>query len=156
MGIYREVGKRIRERLLARGYVKSDGELDIERFSWDFRFGRTNLYNWIGDRAVPFKDLLRLCTALECSVEWLLTGKEREMGKGHPRQGRGAARKLLLALSFGAALWPRDSVAARGQTPLQVSGTTENSAWVDYVNRRRFWSIFRYFRSFRFGPAYAL
>lgn len=111
MGIYREVGKRIRERLLARGYVKSDGELDVERFSWDFRFGRTNLYNWIGDRAVPFKDLLRLCTALECSVEWLLTGKEREMGKGHPRQGRGAARKLLLALSFGAALWPRDGVA---------------------------------------------
>lgn len=113
MGIYREVGKRIRERLLARGYVKSDGELDVERFSWDFRFGRTNLYNWIGDRAVPFKHLLRLCTALDCSVEWLLTGIERDP-KAKPRRHRGKLGSLLLALSVGGglALWPSGRVSA--------------------------------------------
>jgi hypothetical protein len=96
---YERVGERLRERMLARGYRKEDGEPDVQRFCWDWRFTTQLVYNWLNDRGTPFKDLIRLCAALDCSAEWLLTGAERP--KASPRQGRGKIKGLLLALGVG-------------------------------------------------------
>jgi hypothetical protein len=111
---YYDVGRRIRERLVALGYIKPSGDLDVERFSWDHRLGRTNLYNWLGDKAVPFKDLATVCDALQCSPYWLLTGREQVFPKALPRRHRGGVKGLLLALAVGAAaaLWPSGSAEA--------------------------------------------
>ena len=107
---YRNVGSRIRARLVCLNYVKPNGDLDVERFSWDHRLGRTNLYNWLGDKAVHFKDLIPLCDALQCDVRWLLTG---EAPKALPRQRRGRLESLVLALGVGGtlALWPSPAPA---------------------------------------------
>lgn len=116
---YRGVGSRIRQRLLALGYRRDDGEPDVQRFGWDHRFDKTLIYLWLRDARTPFKELIRLCEILECSVEWLLTGVER--GKAKPRQGRGRVRNLLLALTAGAlGLWPSAGVAAPAP-PLSVA-----------------------------------
>lgn len=101
MGDYPGIGPRIEAKLRERGYVKNGGELDVQRFCWDHRFEKTNVYNWLSERYTPFKDLIRLCVALDCSAEWLLTGAER--GKAAPRQGRARKLKnLLVVLSLGA------------------------------------------------------
>jgi hypothetical protein len=113
---YPGVGQRMVARLKALGYEKPDAEygVDVERFCWDFRFGRTNVYNWLGDVATPVKDLTRLCDVLGVSEVYLLQGRERDpkIQPGMARQ-RGKTRGLLLALSLGAvgALWPSPSAA---------------------------------------------
>ena len=100
---YTGVGERIRERMLAMGFVRADGQPDVQRFCWDFRYDRTLVYAWLADKATPFKDLVRLAQNLGVSVEWLLTGNEREAlarGKTERRQGRRpTVGSLLLALS---------------------------------------------------------
>jgi len=100
MGSYEGVGARIRERLVALGYQRDDGEPDIQRFGWDHRFDKGHLYSWLRDEMTPFKDLTRLCDALECSERWLLMGAERKRSSGRPRRG---ARHLVLVVSLGAA-----------------------------------------------------
>ena len=115
MSGYEGVGERLRERMLALGYTRDDGELDIQRFCWDHRFSTTLVRLWLKDEGTPFKELVRLCDILGVSERWLLTGTDR--GKAQPRQGRGA-RKLLLVLSLAAAglLWP-ERVPAQPGTP---------------------------------------
>jgi hypothetical protein len=146
---YREVGKRIKQRLVELGYGKSADDLDIERFSWDHRFGRTNIYNWLGDKAVPFKDLTRLCDALRCTEVWLLTGKERDP-KAQPGSARqhGKLRSLLLALSVGGGL-ALPSPGMAGEADYLSVGT-----WLNPVHLIGSWRRFR--NSFRgFGPGMA-
>jgi len=152
---YKDIGQRIRQRLVELGYGKSPDDLDIEKFSWDHRFGRTNIYNWLADKAVPFKDLTRLCDALQCSEVWLLEGRERNAPKARPAKGRqhGKARVLWPALLLGAAaaLWPSPSVAS---LPRTLSVATPSvivhllGSW-----RRRFRNDFRMFFG---GTAFAL
>jgi len=112
-----QIGARIRERLLARGYRREDdGEPDVQRFCWDHRFDKTLVYAWLRG-TTPFKDLIRLCEALECSAEWLLTGKERALGKSAPALSRPPTKlkSLLLAFSLGAGLlWPSSGSAQAG------------------------------------------
>jgi len=102
MAAYTGVGTRIRERMLKLGYERADGEPDVQRFSWDFRYDRTLIYAWLADKATPFKDLIRLARDLQISVEWLLTGEDR-LPKASRRQGRRTAGSLVLALLAGAA-----------------------------------------------------
>jgi hypothetical protein len=78
METYEGVGPRIRARLVVLGYAKPDGELDVQRFCFDHRFDKTNVYNWLRDSYTPLKDLTRLCDALDCSERWLLLGAERK------------------------------------------------------------------------------
>ena len=121
MRAYQDVGKRIRERLLELGYARVDGQPDVQRFCWDFRYDRTLVYAWLAEKATPFKDLIRLTRDLECSAEWLLTGEERHQGKAARRQGRRVAGSLLLACVVGTAellAWPSAGVqAAAGTLP---------------------------------------
>ena len=114
MKTYQGIGGRIRERLIALGYVRKDGEADVATFCFDWRFGPTSVYGWIADTMTPVKDLVRLCRALDCSIEWLLSGQERVVPKASPRQRRGRLESLVLALGVGGALagWPSPSVAA--------------------------------------------
>ena len=116
---YNQVGQRIKQRMLARGYRKADddGEPDIQRFAWDHRFSTQQLYNWIHEKGTPTKDLIRLCASLDCSADWLLTG--HEWGKAMPRQRRGL-RSLLLALAVGGALLPWPGGARAAAQPLGV------------------------------------
>ena len=113
MKTYQGVGNRIRERLIALGYVRKDGEADVATFCFDWRFGPTSIYGWIAEVMTPTKDLVRLCQALDCSIEWLLSGQERVVPKAQPRQGRGRVRSVVLALaaSGALALSPSSSVA---------------------------------------------
>jgi hypothetical protein len=114
---YEGVGPRIRERLLALDYKRDDGEPDVQRFCWDKRFDKGHLYSWLRDEMTPFKDLRRLCDALDCSADWLLFGMDRDSKKavpGKPRQ-HGKLKSLWLVLPLAAGvLWP--SAAAKGQT----------------------------------------
>ena len=75
---YSGYGSRMRLRLLEMGYRKPDGGPDVQRFCWDFRFNANHVHQWLSEKITPFKDLIRLCTALDCSAEWLLTGNERK------------------------------------------------------------------------------
>lgn len=155
MRTYVGVGERIRERLLASGYRKADGEPDVQRFCWDHRFDKTLLYAWLRETMTPFKELVRLCMALDCSIEWLLTGNER--GKAQPRQGRGRARKLLAALTVGGglALSPSLGVAAPAQ-PLSVVLEADAVHLIGRL-RRKFLELWPEIPecSFRFGTVYA-
>jgi hypothetical protein len=144
VGGYEKVGARIRERLSVLGYVKSDGELDIARFGFDFRFDKTNLYNWLGEKSVPFKDLGRLCTALQCSSDWLLFGREL-VPKAQPGRARqhGKLRSLLLAFAVGGGLaLPSAGGAAEDHTLSVVNPQTENPP---YRKSRRFRNVCRPF-----------
>jgi hypothetical protein len=151
---YPGVGERMVARLKTLGYEKPEAEygVDVERFCWDYRFGRTNVYNWLSDEATPVKDLTRLCDVLGVSEVWLLQGRERDpkAQPGKARQ-RGKARSLLLALSLGAAgvMWP-SSVPAKPRTI--AVGNLRTSSTFSEAGRR-----FRIdFRSFFGGMAFAL
>jgi hypothetical protein len=137
---YPGVGERMVERLKALGYEKPDAEygVDVERFCWDFRFGRTNVYNWLGDVATPVKDLTRLCDVLGVSEVYLLQGRERDP-KIRPGMARhhGKARGLLLALTLGAAgvLWPH-SVPAQPRA-LRIDAAAHGVHLIGSKKRRR-------------------
>ena len=126
---YEKVGERIRERLVIRGYVKAGGQLDVERFGWDYRLSKTNLYNWLADKYLPFKDLRKLCEGLACSSDWLLFGVEH-YPKAPPAKGRqGKLKNLLLALTAAsAALLSPSGGGAADLTP---------NAWSDNPSYRK-------------------
>jgi hypothetical protein len=113
---YEGVGPRIRERLLALDYKRDDGEPDVQRFCWDQRFDKGHLYSWLRDEMTPFKDLRRLCDALDCSADWLLFGMEREPKKAAPGKSRQHGKLkslwLVLPLAAGALLSPSGSSGA--------------------------------------------
>ena len=111
MKSYEQVGARIRERMLALGYRRADGEPDVVRFGWDQRFDKTMVYAWLRDTMTPFKDLTRLCDALQCSEVWLLTGKERDPKAAPGKARHGKVPSLLLVLSVGLGLWPSAGAA---------------------------------------------
>jgi hypothetical protein len=117
---YEGVGVRIRARLVVLGYAKPDGELDVQRFCFDHRFDKTNVYNWLRDSYTPLKDLTRLCDALDCSERWLLTGAERK--KASPRRHRGTLRSLLLGLAAAtaAAMLPSGAGAAQPLSGVKI------------------------------------
>jgi hypothetical protein len=71
---FRGVGPRIRERLLALGYVRADGEPDVRHFCLDHRYERTLFYDWLMDRRTPTKERERLCRDLGVDPAWLLFG----------------------------------------------------------------------------------
>jgi hypothetical protein len=131
MGSYENVGGRIRERLLALGYRRSDGEPDVQRFSWDHRFDKGHLHAWLADKMTPFKDLIRLCAALDCTAEWLLTGDDAKKGRpGSARRARRQFKNLSVVLTVGLSALgaPLPSMAAFGQTPpIGVTGPNNPS-----------------------------
>ena len=100
-GSYQGYGARMRARLLEQGYKRQDGEPDVQRFCWDHRFNANHFHQWLGEKMAPFKDLIRLCEALDCSAEWLLTGVERKKAK--PGRARRSVKNLLLALTAASA-----------------------------------------------------
>jgi hypothetical protein len=102
MGAYEHVGQRLSLAMIKRGYHRADGTPDVTRFCWDFRYDRTLVYDWLGDRATPFKDLIRLCRDLGVTAEWLLTGEER-IKKARPRRDRGGIKSLWLVWALAAA-----------------------------------------------------
>ena len=110
MGAYTGVGERIRERLLKLGYQQPNGEPDVRRFGFDHRFDKSIVHMWLANTSTPFKELIRLCSALDVTAEWLLTGGEAK--KARPGRARRNARNLLLVLGVGfGAMLPSPSVA---------------------------------------------
>jgi hypothetical protein len=133
-----EIGKRIRERLLARGYRREDGEPDVREFSFDFRFDKGHVYSWLSGKMTPFKQITELCDALECTPYWLLTGKEQVFPKAIPRQRRGTVHGLLLALSLGGGLALSPSPSVAGLAPTRAVGLA-----LDRVHLIGSWRRFR-------------
>ena len=74
MPIIAGIGPRIAERLLAKGYRRADGRPDVRRFCLDLRYQPAVFYEWISGRSTPTKEVYRLCTDLEVTIEWLLHG----------------------------------------------------------------------------------
>jgi hypothetical protein len=138
MKTYTLVGPRIRERLLALGYRRADGEPDVQRFCWDQRFDKTLIYAWLRETMTPFKDLIRLCDALQCDPYWLLTGKEQVFPKAIPRQRRGKLPSLVLALSLGGGLALSPSASVAGIAPTRAVDDSLNR-----VHLIRSWRRFR-------------
>lgn len=154
-----KAGGRMRERLLAQGFRRDDGEPDVQEFCWTFRFNTNHLYAWLRNDMLPSsKHLTRLCDALNCSERWLLTGEERDPKKAAPpmRRPRNKARVLWPALLLGAAagLLPSPS-AARPAHPLSVGKLLQIDPVIHLLGswRRRFRNDFRMFSS---GTAFAL
>jgi len=151
-----KAGGRMRERLLAQGFKRADGEPDVQEFCWAFRFNTNHVYAWLRNDMLPSsKHLTRLCDALNCSERWLLTGEERDPKKAAPARSRPhKARGLLLALTVGAAGllgWPSPSVASAPRTlsvALSANAVHLLGSW-----RRRFRNDFRLFAR---GTAFAL
>jgi hypothetical protein len=143
MASYPGVGPRIREQMVKRGYVRADGQPDVQRFCWDFRYDRTLVYAWLAEKATPFKDLIRLTRDLQVSAEWLLTGHDREPRPKAPRrQGRRTAG-LWIGLTLGAAtgLWPSGGVAATPRTPPVAYLVEKIVAYRTWRQRRVTWMV---------------
>lgn len=145
MASYEGVGGRLGELMLAKGYKRDDGKPDVQRFCWDYRFDRTLVYDWLNDRATPFKDLTRLCDALECSEKWLLVGEEREAKKAAPARSRPRIKSLWLAsigLASALAMWPSGGVLAQTGT-LQVREFANEIPLLGSKRRKR--QLFQWF-----------
>lgn len=112
-----QVGKRIREAMIARGYKREDGEPDVRNFAFDFRFDKGHLYAWLTGKMKPFKNIVELCEALDVSIDWLLKGKEYSP-KGRP--GKARLKSLVLTLAACALGLSPNSVRADGH-PLSVA-----------------------------------
>jgi hypothetical protein len=70
------VGRRIRERLVALGYVNEDGEADIARFIREKRYDGRYFYAWANkDRTPTGENLDRLADDLDVPRAWLLLGE---------------------------------------------------------------------------------
>jgi hypothetical protein len=69
------VGPRVAARVVEMGYVRRDGKPDVRRFAQLFDYDKTLVYEWIGDRRTPTKELDRLCVDLQVSHGWLLYGE---------------------------------------------------------------------------------
>jgi hypothetical protein len=119
--IRQEIGRRIRQAILERGYRREDGEPDVRNFAFDFRFDKGHVYSWMAGKMTPFKQILELSRALDCSIEWLLSGTERPIPKGRPASGRQhkGLRSLLLGLAVGTAAVLSPS-GAKAVQPLPV------------------------------------
>lgn len=122
------VGPRIRERLLALGYVQPNGKPDVSRFSKDFRFDKVYVHRWVNDEMTPHKELDRLVEILQCSKSWLIFGEGPAPAK--PRRVR--------TISGGSADHPTPSVddAASG---VPLIGRCR-AAWVHWWYGAPIWS----------------
>lgn len=66
------VGPRLAARLIEMGYVRRDGKPDVRGFARTFDYDKTLVYEWLGDRRTPTKEVARLCRDLQVSHGWLL------------------------------------------------------------------------------------
>lgn len=80
------IGKRIRERFHALGYVKDDGRADVIRFALDHRYVHTYVYKWLDDTTPSRDNLYRLARDLGVSPAWLLFGDAPVHPPKHPRR----------------------------------------------------------------------
>lgn len=90
---YPGVGARLREAMLAAGYERPDGEVDVAAFIRRYpSFTRQHIYPWLNSGRVPELPVMtRLCEILKVSRCWLLLGD----GDGGPKpaqRGRPAER----------------------------------------------------------------
>lgn len=69
-------GERIKERLLALGYVTPEGKPDIARFIKTHHYDARSFYPWTKGRTPAGENLERLVLDLRCSPAWLLFGQE--------------------------------------------------------------------------------
>lgn len=102
---YPGVSERLRRRLIERGYVRLDGELDIARFLAEHRhYDPRSFYPWLKDRTPSPAKLAQLARDLDVSVAWLLLGDERPTP---PRPARSPRRRPV----------PIAGGSAQAQTP---------------------------------------
>jgi hypothetical protein len=116
------VGPRLRERMIAMGYTQPNGEPDVRNFSFDFRYGYQNVYDWLHDRKTPTKEVERLCGDLAVEVAWLLLG----VGKPGPVR----TRRPKLQPSSGHARPPIPIRGGSGNEPDDSEGAADNGSYV--------------------------
>jgi hypothetical protein len=69
-------GERIRARLVALGYQRPNGSLDVPRFLAEHDYDPRYLYAWVKGTFTPLGDYLeRLAKDLETTRSWLLLGE---------------------------------------------------------------------------------
>lgn len=98
---YENVGERMKERLLALGYVTAEGTPHIARFIREYRYDSRYFYRWANKGATPAgENLERLAQDLGVTRAWLLFGDE-----GTPkRRRRHMLASAILALTIGGVL----------------------------------------------------
>lgn len=84
MPIFLGVGQRIKERLVAIGYTRPNGDLRVQDFAADHRFPSPFVWDWMADRRTPLKDLERLATALQTTPAWLCFGVSQVIAPAGP------------------------------------------------------------------------
>lgn len=69
-------GDRVRQRLLALGYVRPDGQAHISRFTTEKGYVITLFYKYLDNTTPDRENLLRLARDLQVSPAWLLFGDD--------------------------------------------------------------------------------
>ena len=129
MAQWPDVGERIKQRLLAVGYVKN-GRPDVMRFCIEQRFFPQYAYKWINAGVLPERDnLLRLAACLDVSPAWLLFGDEVTPKPRQPSPARGGlTQQTPLAVPASRRFkkkHPKERVSARkGEALCQLCGRT--------------------------------
>lgn len=72
---YPATGQRLRELMIARGFVKDDGEPDAARFIREKQYDPRNFYPWLKGRTPAGLNLERLIADLATTRSWLLFGE---------------------------------------------------------------------------------
>jgi transcriptional regulator with XRE-family HTH domain len=97
-------GKRLREAMLAKGFVNRKGDPDVTRFALSHGWIPNYLYRWLADASTPDKENLdKLGEALGIPPARLLYGDEVNRVPGNPRK-RGGRKLGCLVAALGVAL----------------------------------------------------
>lgn len=105
------LGERLREAMLAAGYERPDGEVDVGAFIARYpSFTRQHIYPWLNSGRTPeLRVLTRLAEILNVSRAWLLLGDGEGPARRAPRQARMA--KAIAGGSANADTPPVDDAA---------------------------------------------
>ena len=78
------IGERIKERLLALGFQRPNGQPDVMRFSAERRFLHVYIYRWLSGSLPDYHNMIRLAEDLKCSPCWLMFGDAGVLVPGAP------------------------------------------------------------------------
>jgi transcriptional regulator with XRE-family HTH domain len=94
-------GKRLREAMLAKGFVNRKGDPDVTRFALAHGWIPNYVYRWLADESIPDKSNLdKLGEALSIPPARLLFGDEVNRVPGNPRK-RGGRKVVGLVAALG-------------------------------------------------------
>lgn len=108
------LGSRLKQAMIAAGYVMKDGDADCQRFGMKHGWLPNYLYRWTKEENTPDEtNLRRLAAALNVTPWWLMFGDEVSQTPARPRK---RARKVLGCLAGALMMTAAGMVPASART----------------------------------------